>query len=70
MKENIKNNETYQNFLGERAVRFPGKWGNVTLIWPMSCKHQFFIDDVLHCLIDKYQTTYQMFGGKAWSGLI
>ena len=32
MKGNFKTNESYQNFLGERAVRLPGKWSNVTLI--------------------------------------
>ena len=35
IKENFKNNETYQHFCGERAVRSPGKRGNVILIHPM-----------------------------------
>ena len=29
------------------------------LIHPMSYKPQFFIDEVLQCLVDKYQITYQ-----------
>ena len=29
---------TYQHFKGERAVRPPGKWGDVTLIRPMRYK--------------------------------
>ena len=55
----IKNYETYQNCLEERAVRTPGKWGNVTLIHRMSYELKFFIDEVLQCLVDKYQITYQ-----------
>ena len=31
----------------------------MTLIHPMSYKSQFFIDEVLQCLVDKYQITYQ-----------
>ena len=31
----------------------------MTLIHPMSYKPQFFIDEVLQCLVDKYQITYQ-----------
>ena len=46
-------------FLWGRAVRPPGKWGNVTLIHPISYKTQFFINEVLQCLVDKYQITYQ-----------
>ena len=38
IKENFKNNEAYQNFFKERAVKSLGKWGNVTLIYPMSYK--------------------------------
>ena len=45
--------------LGERLVRPTGKRDNVTLIHPMSYKPQFFIDEVLQCLVDKYQITYQ-----------
>ena len=30
MKENFKNKETYQNFFWKRAVRSPGKQGNMT----------------------------------------
>ena len=40
-------------YLGERAVRFPGKRGNVTFIHPMSCKLQVFIDEVLQGLVDQ-----------------
>ena len=64
MKENFKNNETYQNFRGERAVGPPGKWGNVTLIYPMRCRSQIFTDEVLQCVFDKYVITYQNIWGK------
>ena len=64
MNENFKNNKVYQNFLGERAVRLPGKRGNVTLIHPMSYKPQFLIDEVLQCLVNKYQITYQNISGE------
>ena len=65
MKENFKNNKAYQHFLGERAVRPPGKRGNVTLIHNMSYKPQFFIDEVLQCLVGKFQITYQnIWGGR------
>ena len=43
--------------LGEKVVRPPGKRGNETLIHPMRYKTQFFIDEVLQCLTDKYQIT-------------
>ena len=33
--------------------------GNVTLIHRMSYELKFFIDEVLQCLVDKYQITYQ-----------
>ena len=32
-------------FYGEKTVRPPGKWSNVTLIHPTSYKPQFFIDE-------------------------
>ena len=48
----------------ERAVRTPGKQDNVTLIHPMSYKCQFFIDEVLQCLADKFQITYQNIFGE------
>ena len=41
--------------------RPPGKQGNVTLIHPMSYKPKLFIDEILQCLVDKYQIT---FGGR------
>ena len=31
----------------------------------MSYKPQFFIDEVLQCLVDKYQVTYQNILGEA-----
>ena len=37
---------------------------NVTLIHPMSYKPRFFIDEILQCLVDKYQITYQ----NIWGG--
>ena len=36
----------------------------MTLIHPMSYKPQFFIDEVLQCLVDKYQITYQNIWGE------
>ena len=36
----------------------------MTLIHPMSYKPQFFVDEVLQCLVDKYQTTYQNIWGE------
>ena len=45
-------------------MRHPRKRGNVTLIHPMSYKSQSFIDEVLQCLVDKYQITYQIIWGK------
>ena len=59
MKENFKNNKAYQNFYGERAVRPPGKRGNMTLIHLMHYKPQIFTDEVLQCVFDKYVITYQ-----------
>ena len=59
IKENFKNNETYQIFLGERAVRSLGKRVNVALIHPMRYKSQISANAVLQCLIDKYVITYQ-----------
>ena len=47
MKKSSKNNEVYQFSLVERAVRPPGKRGNVTLIHPMRYKPQIFTDEVL-----------------------
>ena len=38
--------------------------GNVTLIHRMSYELKFFIDEVLQCLVDKYQITYQNIWGK------
>ena len=49
IKENFKNNETYQSFLQD----------NVTLIQPMNYKYETFIDEILQCLVDKYVITYQ-----------
>ena len=46
-------------FREKKAVRSPGKWGNVTLIQPMRFKSQFCIDEVLQCLVDKYLITYK-----------
>ena len=51
-------------FLGEKAVRFSGKWGIVTLIHLMPYKPQIFTDDVLRCVFDKYVITYQNIYGK------
>ena len=59
IEENFKNNETYQTFFGERAVRSPGKRGNVPLIQPMSYKPQIFTNVVLQCLVNKYMIAYQ-----------
>ena len=70
MKENFKNNKAYQNSYGERAVKPQRKRGNVTLIHPITYKYQFLIDEVLQCLVDKYQITYQNIWGEAWSDLI
>ena len=53
MKKNFKNKETYRNFLGERAVKPPGKWSNVTLIHPPRYKLQIFTDKVLQGSFDK-----------------
>ena len=36
----------------------------MTLIHPMSYKSQFFIDEVLQCLVDKCQITYQNIWGE------
>ena len=36
----------------------------MTLTHPMSYKPQFFIDEVLQCLVDKYQITYQNIWGE------
>ena len=36
----------------------------MTLIHPLSYKPQFFIDEVLQCLVDKYQITYQNIWGE------
>ena len=52
------------NFLERKGSQTPRKRCNVTLIYPMSCKSQSFIDEVLQCLIDKYQITYQNIWGK------
>ena len=51
--------------LGGMGTQTPVKRVNVTLI-----HSKFFIDEVLQCLVDKYQITYQNIWGKAWSGLI
>ena len=59
IEENFKNNEIYQKFFGESAVRLPGKRGNVPLIHPMSYKPQIFTNVVLQCLVDKDVITYQ-----------
>ena len=47
-----------------RAVRSPGKQGNVTLIHPMCYKPQTFTDAVLQCLVEKYVITYQIIWGE------
>ena len=36
----------------------------MTLIHPISYKPQYFIDEVLQCLVDKYQITYQNIWGE------
>ena len=59
IEENFKNNEIYQKFFAERAVRLPGKRGNVPLIHPMSYKPQIFTNVVLQSLFDKYVISYQ-----------
>ena len=51
-------------FRRERAVRPPGKWGNVTLIHSMRYKPQIFTDEVLQCVFDKYVISYQNMWGK------
>ena len=51
-------------FLEEKDSHTPGKWGNVTLIPPMSYKPQYFIDNFIQCLIHKYQVAYQNIWGK------
>ena len=58
IEKNFKNNETYQKFYGERAVRSSGQQSNVPLIQPMSYKPQIFENAVLQCLFDKYVITY------------
>ena len=45
-------------------MRHPRKRGNVTLIHPMRYKPQFLVDEVLQCLVDKYQITYQNIWGE------
>ena len=47
-----------------KGSQTPKKRYNATLIHPMSCKPQFSIDDVVHCLADKYKTTYQNIWGE------
>ena len=64
IKENFKNNETYQTFFGERAVRSPGKRVNVTSIHPMSYKPQILTDAALQCLLDRYVITCQNIWGE------
>ena len=59
IEENFKNNETYQKIFGERAVRSPGRRGNVPLIHLMSYKPQIFTNVVLQCLVDRDVITYQ-----------
>ena len=46
-------------FLGESAVRSPGKQGNLTLIHPISYKPQIFTNLTSQYLVDKYMITYQ-----------
>ena len=64
IEENFKNNEIYQKFFGEKAVRSPGKQGIVPLIHPMSYKPKIFTNVVLQCLVDKYMITYQNIWGE------
>ena len=45
-------------FVGRKAIRPPEKPGNVTLIHPMSYKSQFFIDEVLQCLVRRDWTSF------------
>ena len=70
IKSNFKTTETYKDFFGEKAVRSPGKRGNVTLIHPMIYKPQIFTNVVLPCLVDKYVITFKIFGVRAWSDLM
>ena len=44
---------------GERAVRSPRKWGNVTLIHHMRYRPQIFTDEVIQYVFDKDIITYQ-----------
>ena len=46
------------------GTQTPGKRGNVTLIHLMSDRSKFFIDEVLQCLVHKYQITYQNIWGE------
>ena len=59
-KKNFKNTETYKYFQGEGAVRPLGERANVTSIQLISYKFQIFGDEILQCLIDKYQMKYQI----------
>ena len=62
--DNKANQKVMKLTKGERAIRPPGKRGNVTLIHPMSYKPKVFIDEVWQYLVDKYQITYQNIWGK------
>ena len=44
-------------FRGKGQLHPQKKRGNMTLIHPMNCKPQFFMDEVLQYLVDKYQIT-------------
>ena len=69
MKENFKNNRAYQNLYGEKAVRPPGKWDNVILIYPMQYKSKIFTYYVLQCTFDNYVITYKRHGQTSFSGI-
>ena len=58
-KKNFKNTKIYKYFQGEGAVRPLGERSNVTSIQLISCKSQFFADEILKCFVHKYQMTYQ-----------
>ena len=59
MKENFKIIEVYQKIFEERAVRPPGKRGNVTLIHPIRYKPQIFTNEVSQWVFDKFVITCQ-----------
>ena len=54
--------------LGEKAVRPSDKRGNAIPIQPTSYKSDFFINEILQHLVDKYQITYQNIRGRWGKG--